>query len=293
MSHYIPPLLSATTFFFSAGGSEHARGPLGVCAEWYMRFFLRTVVTVLLLPKSWKKGNSKLQSEASWTVRRGVVTQRYADVSCKVTEKGRELWEKEVRKNSTVKKNLNTDNFNCWRHSDLIFGLYFSFSYKAHTSFHICTLEECGDCAAVEGSWFSRPLMLPLVSHLPLSTDILSAWNLFSSPGLVTTWPQHVCVYVCVREREREREKRASEILYGRKEEPWKQTKEKVTHFLNLVYRAMWNEFACVFSVAFNKHQLPQTSAPFNFTTLTETPSPRARPCCRQESSYSKAAKRL
>ena len=125
MSHYIPPLLSATTFFFSAGGSEHARGPLGVCAEWYMRFFLRTVVTVLLLPKSWKKGNSKLQSEASWTVRRGVVTQRYADVSCKVTEKGRELWEKEVRKNSTVKKNLNTDNFNCWRHSDLIFGLYF------------------------------------------------------------------------------------------------------------------------------------------------------------------------
>ena len=104
MSHYIPPLLSATTFLFSAGGSEHARGPLGVCAEWYMRFFLRTVVTVLLLPKSWKKGNSKLQSEASWTVRRGVVTQRYADVSCKVTEKGRELWEKEVRKNSTVKK---------------------------------------------------------------------------------------------------------------------------------------------------------------------------------------------
>lgn len=80
--------------------------------------------------------------------------------------------------------------------------------YKAHTPFHICTLEECGDCATVEGSWFSRSLMLPLVSHLPLSTDILSAWNLFSSPGLVTTWPQDVCVSLCecvwVRDKKRQ-----------------------------------------------------------------------------------------
>ena len=228
MSHYIPPLLSATTF--SAGGSERAWGP-SVCAlSGIWDFFLRMVVTVFLLPKAWKEGNSKLQSEDSWTVRRGIVTRRYVDFFCKVNEKGRELWEKEARKKFHRKKKNSIRTILTAEDTQILSLACTFFFYKAHTSFHICTLEECGDCAAVEGSWFSRPLMLPLVSHLPLSTDILSAWNLFSSPGLVTTWPQHVCVCVCVRERERGREKRASKVSYRRKEEPWKNKLKKRFH---------------------------------------------------------------
>lgn len=152
------------------------RAPLHVCWVLY-DFFLRMVVLFCC----WGSNEKSRRKSIKW--RQLKLSERRFII----------IWQNvSLKKCLSFFKNLalNTDFFSfilIAKKSQRL--LLFSYKiYKASTFLQICTLKECG--GAVERGWFTRALMLSLVRGLPLSSDILSAWNLFSFHGLDTTWPQ-------------------------------------------------------------------------------------------------------